>query len=59
METAITQWAGNIFASFVVGAVVAGLMRLFFTKGTGRDWAGNFIKTAWVFAGLLLIGPLV
>lgn len=52
LESALTVFAGAI----VLSAIVTGLALLFFTRGTGKDWPGNFIRALWVFAGLLLIG---
>jgi len=53
---ALVHWVGSILAVLLFSAVLSSLAKLFFTRGTGKDWIGNTIKLAWVIGALVLVG---
>ena len=58
-NTGFQQSVGIFVGSVVIAAVITGLTYLFFTKGTGKDWRGNFYRSLWVLIALMLLGHWV
>lgn len=55
-ESGVTKAFEVLVGAVFFSAAFAGLALLFFTRGVGKDWIGNFVRLLWVFAALILIG---
>lgn len=56
LESGVTKAFEVLVGAFFFSAAFTGLALLFFTRGVGKDWLGNFVRLLWVVAALILIG---
>jgi Na+/melibiose symporter-like transporter len=56
VESWATKAVGIFLITFFCSAVLAGFALLFFTRGIGKNWVGNFVRSLWVIAAFVLFG---